>query len=103
MKKIFTILFAALAISACDNILDIDPKDRISDAAVWSDAGLIQAYHTSLFNAVPHGFVIELMAKTTDEIIAVNSGSAPNIAFGRLTPDNVTGNSVTQWHGGNIL
>lgn len=103
MKKIFTILFAALAISACDNILDIDPKDRISDAAVWSDAGLIQAYHTSLFNAVPHGFVIEMMAKVTDEIIAVNSGSAPNVAFGRLTPDNVTSNSVTQWHGGNNL
>lgn len=103
MKKIFTILLATLAISACDNILDIDPKDRISDAAVWNDAGLIRAYHTSLFNAIPHGFVIEMMCKTTDEMIAVNSGSTPTIAFGRLTPDNVSSVANTQWHGGNNL
>lgn len=104
MKKIFIIILAALALSACsDKILDIKPSNSISDAAVWSDPSLIRAYHTSLFNAIPHGFCIDMQCKTTDEIVTVNSGSSPTIALGTLTPDNVNNVSVTQWHGGGNL
>lgn len=104
MKKIFAIIFTALAISACsDKILDIKPSNSISDAAVWSDPSLIRAYHTALFNAIPHGFCIDMQCKTTDEIITVNSGSSPTIAMGTLNPDNVTGVANTQWHGGGNL
>lgn len=101
MKKIFAIIISVLALSSCsDKILDIVPKDKISDSAVWSDPGLIRAYHTSLYNAIPHGFTIDFMGKTTDEITTVNSGSSPTIARGTLTPDNVSGVASTQWHGG---
>lgn len=101
MKKIFAIILSVLAISACsDKILDIKPTNSISDAAVWSDPSLIRAYHTALFNAIPHGFVIDMMCKTTDEIVTVNSGSSPVIALGTLTPDNVGNLATTQWHGG---
>ena len=69
MKKIFAIILTVLAISACsDKILDIKPTNSISDAAVWSDPSLIRAYHTALFNAIPHGFKIDMQCKTTDEM-----------------------------------
>ena len=101
MKKIFAIILTVLAISACsDKILDIKPTNSISDAAVWSDPSLIRAYHTALFNAIPHGFKIDMQCKTTDEIVTVNSGSSPVIALATLTPDNVGNLSTTQWHGG---
>ena len=101
MKKIFATILAILTLSACsDKILDIKPTNSISDAAVWSDANLIRAYHTALFNAIPHGFCIDMMCKTTDEIVTVNSGSSPVIALATLTPDNVGNLATTQWHGG---
>ena len=101
MKKIFATILALITLSACsDKILDIKPTNSISDAAVWSDPSLIRAYHSALFNAIPHGFCIDMMCKTTDEIVTVNSGSSPVIALGTLTPDNVGNLATTQWHGG---
>ena len=101
MKKIFATILALITLAACsDKILDIKPTNSISDAAVWSDPSLIRAYHSALFNAIPHGFCIDMMCKTTDEIVTVNSGSSPVIAMGTLTPDNVGNVATTQWHGG---
>lgn len=102
MKKIFAIILTALAISSCnDDLLEIAPKDRIADTAVWTDANLIKAYHTALFNAIPHGFCIEMMCKTTDETITPSAGGTEYVARGLITPDNVKSKvSVDGWAGG---
>ncbi|MCD8261809.1 MAG: RagB/SusD family nutrient uptake outer membrane protein [Bacteroides sp.] len=68
MKKIIITLFTSLCILSCnDDLLNISPKDRISDEAVWRDAGLIRAYHTNLYNSLLHGFRVNMQSKMTDE------------------------------------
>lgn len=103
MKKLFIILAAALSFLSCDDILDISPKDRISDEAVWADASLIKAYHTNLYNSLLHGFRVNMQSKMTDEAHCSINWGAGIIAYGTLTPDNVNSLSNTDWTGGGNL
>jgi starch-binding outer membrane protein, SusD/RagB family len=102
MKKIFLIATIMLSLISCsDNILDITPEDRISDAAVWSDASLIGAYHTALYNGVLHGFKgVHMQSKATDEAINCMSWGINILPLGALSADNVTTFSSTDWTGG---
>ena len=67
IKIIIPVILLILFSISCENILDISPQDRIAEDAVWSDPNLIRAYHTELYNAVPHGFFIHMYSKYTDE------------------------------------
>jgi hypothetical protein len=104
MKKIIITLLGVWMFSSCEDVLNIDPKDRISDAAVWTDAGLVTAYHNSLYNCLTHGFNINMQSKSTDEAVCVTgAGGAEIIPMGTVTPDNVTSVSTTSWTGGGNL
>lgn len=104
MKKILIAFLISLSIVSCnDNLLDISPQDRISDETVWTDANLIKAYHTNLYNSLLHGFRIHMQSKMTDEAFCSINWGAGNIAYGTLTPDNVTSVSDTDWTGGGNL
>ncbi|MEP3570742.1 MAG: RagB/SusD family nutrient uptake outer membrane protein, partial [Flavobacteriaceae bacterium] len=106
MRKILLYIIVGLSTYACsDDILDIPPQDRISEAAVWSDAALIRAYHNQIYNGIDHAKGPNPMAKATDEIAynSVNRYPGP-ILNATLTADNVTdrtnfrgGGSVYTW------
>ena len=101
MKKIFAITALMLALISCsDDILDISPKDRIAEDAVWTDDKLINAYHTSLYNSLLHGFRIHMQSKATDEAYCSITWDIGIIPQGALTPDNVTSVENTHWTGG---
>lgn len=92
-----------MLVSCSDSILDITPKDRISDLSVWSDANLIRAYHTSLYNCVLSGYRIHMQSKLTDEAFCAIDWGVGIVPFGQLTPDNVTSVSIDDWtNGGNL-
>lgn len=108
MKKIFYILIAALTLHSCsDDILDIQPQDRIAESAVWSDASLIRAYHNALYSGIQDAKGPNMMAKATDEMCFNNTNRYPGpILNATLTPDNITdrinfrgGGSVYTWRG----
>lgn len=88
--------------ASCDRaILDIPPQDRISEDAVWSDPGLITAFHNELYNAIPHGFYIHMYSKYTDE--AYNSApccGADIFARNTFSPDNITAVAGGDFWGG---
>ncbi|MFC2138325.1 RagB/SusD family nutrient uptake outer membrane protein, partial [Bacteroidota bacterium] len=91
IKRIIPALLVLFCISCDQNILDISPQDRISDAAVWNDEILIKAYQASLYIAIPHGFYIHMYSKYTDE--AYNSTScccAELFVRNTYTPDNIS-------------
>lgn len=91
MKRIITVLLILVCTSCEKNILDIEPQDRIAESAVWSDASLIKAYHTDLYNGIPHGFYIHMYSKFTDE--AYNSTPcccAELFKLNTYTPDNIS-------------
>lgn len=90
IKIIIPVILLILFSISCENILDISPQDRIAEDAVWSDPNLISAYHTELYNAVPHGFFIHMYSKYTDE--AFNNAPCCGANLFKLntyTPDNI--------------
>lgn len=105
MKKILAILILISGLSSCKkDILDIPPKDRLSEDAVWSDENLIKAYHNALYNGIPHGFYIHMYSKYTDE---ANGGTAPCcgadiMARMTYTPDNIAGVAGGDFWGGHL-
>lgn len=104
MKKILTIIaFLWFFVACSDNILDISPKDRVTEDAVWTDGNLIKAYHTSLYNCILHGFHVNMLSKATDEVFCNINFGIGIIPYGILTPDNVTSVADTDWTGGGGL
>ena len=102
MKKIIIITTVILlsCVSCSDNILDISPKDRISEDAVWGDENLIKAYHTNLYNCIRHGFNIHMQSKATDEAYCSISWGIGIIPLGNYNADNITTVATTDWTGG---
>ena len=103
MKKILIVFSLTLLAISCGDILDISPKDRISDDAIWTDENLIKAYHTDLYNSLLHGFCINMQSKMTDEAYCSINWGAGIIAYGTISPDNVGSVSNTDWTGGGNL
>ena len=44
--------FASYSLTSCDDILDVDPIDSFTDAAVWGDLSLAEAYLNSSYTRV---------------------------------------------------
>ncbi|MEM9896350.1 MAG: RagB/SusD family nutrient uptake outer membrane protein, partial [Bacteroidota bacterium] len=42
---------------SCNDILDLEPQDAVSDAAVWSNPELLELYINSRYGELPHGYV----------------------------------------------
>jgi hypothetical protein len=104
MKKITIILICILSFSSCsDDILDIPAKDRIAEDIVWTDANLIKAYHTELYNCILHGFRIHMQSKATDEAYCSVTWDIGILPAGSVTADNITSVSNTHWTGGGNL
>lgn len=102
MTRAMLISIIVLLGASCDrDILDIPPQDRIAEDAVWSDVGLITAFHNELYNAIPHGFYIHMYSKYTDE--AYNSApccGADIFARNTFSPDNITAVAGGDFWGG---
>lgn len=95
MKKIKSIfkpltLFVALLFTytACDSVLELDPLDQPSDAAVWSDPGLTQAFVNGIYSDLPHGMNEVMLAIHTDEAAFTHIGNA-DVAQGIVNPSNL--------------
>ena len=101
-KTIGSIALLILALGSCrKNNLDITPVDRVAETAVWTDSAFTKAYHTELYNALPHNFGIHMYSKLTDEAYnAVPGGQGPE-PYKRNTynPDNIgsTNNGDNNW------
>src|SRR3954470_12955019 len=95
MKKLITILILTSFFSCKKNILDISPQDRLAEDAVWTDESLIKAYHTGLYNAIPHGFYLHMYSKYTDEAYntAPDWSGAGLFAKNTYNPDNIGSSS----------
>lgn len=107
MKKLLAILILTSFFSCKKDILDISPEDRIAEDAVWTDESLIKAYHTGLYNAIPHGFYLHMYSKYTDEayntapdwsgagLFAKNTYNADNI--GNSSGGDFWGSYMSYW------
>lgn len=104
MKKLIILFIIICSCVACnDDLLDMSPKDRIAESAVWNDEKLIKAYHTALYNAIPHGFKIHMQSKATDEAYCPITWGIGIMQAGTFSADNISGVADTDWTGGGNL
>lgn len=57
MKVKYLLISCLMVLFSCNEILDIEPQDAVSDATVWSDPALLNLYINSRYGALPHGYV----------------------------------------------
>lgn len=86
--------------SCSDKILDISPKDRVAESAVWTDEKLINAYENELYNAIQHGLKIHMQSKATDEAICTITFDIGQFPVGSINADNITSVANNAWNGG---
>ena len=93
MKKhnFILILFAVLGISlsSCEDILDQAPLDRYSDATVWTDVNLADAYLKNAYRRIYHGFNANVTVNSiSDELFFIHIYGTDVYVQGNITADN---------------
>ncbi len=81
------LLLALPLLTACnDNFLEIDPVDRHSDAAVWSDESLTNAYVNNIYLGQMWGFHTVMLSSICDESMEVWSWESQPVVQSALSP-----------------
>ena len=83
--------------SACkkNSILDQTPQDQYSDAVLWSDIGLADAYLLDAYHGTDMGFTQTMLSSATDEAHSTFDHGAEVYVQGNISPDN-----TAPWDGG---
>lgn len=86
--KTFLLCLSLLLIFSCQDVLDVDPVDQITDKAVWEDAGLMEAYVNNMYLALGLGEFHSTsgISDATDEAMWVNGMDI--VVQSNITPDN---------------
>lgn len=80
---------ATMSFTSCDDILDVDPIDSYSDAAVWGDLALTEAYLNSSYTRIlPEIQKNSKFSSLTDELYQMHTYGTENVVTGTLSPDN---------------
>ncbi len=83
-------------ISSCSDVLNRNPLSSYSDAAVWEDPALINAFISNIYRDFPVDW--NTTACLTDEVTRRNNATYDMINAGDLTPGNTQ--MVNYWYGG---
>lgn len=91
MKKILSLIAIAFALTACDDgFLDRQPLDKVSDEAVFNNAGLAQAYVNALYTSIPDPMQEANVSCITDEAYFRFGGTSTRyMADGTVSAENV--------------
>ncbi|SIN99902.1 RagB/SusD family nutrient uptake outer membrane protein [Algoriphagus halophilus] len=76
IKHIFVLVAALFTIASCNNdFLNTDPLGEVSQAAVWTDPALAEAFVTGIYQGFGNGgFDEQMLASLTDEAIFTHPG-----------------------------
>jgi starch-binding outer membrane protein, SusD/RagB family len=103
MKKILLILLFTASFTACQDVLEIEPLDRILAEEVWNEPIPVRLYVNATYAvAFPQGLYRNTqIGHGTDEMHSIKgSVNYARITRGELTPDNVTdlnANIMNNW------
>lgn len=91
-NKILLFSTIVLMISCNKDILDQEPLDKYSDAAVWQDKALIGTFVNNTYRIMPTGFYVTQglpLACLSDEATARSNGSFDIINKGNINPSSL--------------
>ncbi|MDX5477336.1 MAG: RagB/SusD family nutrient uptake outer membrane protein, partial [Cyclobacteriaceae bacterium] len=90
IKTLLVVLISVSIWSCNDDFLDTTPLGEVSESAVWTDAGLAEAFVTDIYGGlVWGGFNEQALASLTDEAIFTHPGRNINtVTEARSNPQN---------------
>lgn len=89
IKYILTITLFLHASSCNTDFLNVEPQDRLTDAAVWSDPNLVEAFVNEMYRGLNHG-IRELMAGSlADESHFIHNYGSAQVVQSNLTPSDI--------------
>ncbi|WP_339866825.1 RagB/SusD family nutrient uptake outer membrane protein [uncultured Algoriphagus sp.] len=104
IKYLITLFAASLTIASCNSdFLNTEPLGEISEAAVWTDPALAEAFVTGIYQGFGNGgFNEEMVASLTDEAIFTHPGRGLNtVTEARVNAADVgwnnAGNRTWNW------
>ena len=91
MRKIIYLAVAILLVfSSCNDFLDKQPLDSVTEDAVFNDDALLTAYVKACYNAYPNGFDEAMMSSCTDESYTRHgANSSVMVSQGEMNADNI--------------
>jgi starch-binding outer membrane protein, SusD/RagB family len=93
LKKALLGSLVVLCFSCKKNVLDQEPLDKYSDAAVWKDPALIGTFLNNTYRIMPTGFYEGQalpLACLSDEATVRNNGSFDIINKGNISPSSLS-------------
>ena len=93
MKRFLSIILGVvllIQLPSCTKQLDLSPVDQFADAAVWSDASLIQTFVNNIYSGVPHGFGCIMMASMADESMYNADFGSSNVTKSLINPSDLS-------------
>ena len=89
-KMIMVVTLVAAASSACNtDFMNVNPKDRISDASVWSDPALTEAFVNEIYRGLNHGIRELMVGSLADEAQFIHNYGSTQIVQSNLTPADI--------------
>jgi hypothetical protein len=76
---------ALLGLTGCDSVLDVGPKDQLSDQAVFADPGLAQAFLNDMYLGMGHGLHEVQLGSLDDESQFIHDYGTSNVVQATIT------------------
>lgn len=85
-------ILLAFAGAACsDQVMDITPQDQISDADVWTDESLAEAFLLDIYRGVGHGYWGTALWAMTDDGHNTRGGATAQTMLANISPSSIGG------------
>src|SRR5690606_13591304 len=92
MKKIAKLFFAAaiaIATSCNTDFMNVAPRDRLTDAVVWSDPALVEAFVNEMYRGLNHGIRELMVGSLADESHFIHNYGSAQVVQSILTPADI--------------
>ena len=84
--KIFAMLMMLMFTACNDDFLNVDPLDRYSDAAVWTDKALVTSFVNNIYQGQYYGFHTVMFSSLCDEAMEVWSWESQPVVKSEINP-----------------
>lgn len=89
---------ALFGLAACDNsVLDVQPKDQLSDQAVFADAGLASAFLADIYRGLGHGLYEMQLGSIGDETYFTHGRGIDEVNRSIITASNLAALGDTRY------
>ncbi len=86
--RVIAALLVLFGASACNNVLDVGPKDQFPEQAVFTDPNLAQAFLNDAYRGMGHGLYEIMLASLADETHFIHGYGTDKIVQAVITPSD---------------